>query len=156
MKYHDSSNFKPSPALLRKRKYQAKRKAEIKKEREYLESLTDEEAINKFGGKEEEYYWNLSAHTKLYNFISNNLDCEKWREGKYNRYINKLRKQLESKFHRRMNWANFLTYKWQIDHIIPKKYIDTETGKIDGRDPIIKKYTCIYCDDTYFIGMGRF
>lgn len=33
-------------------------------------------------------------------------------------------------------------------HIDPK-------GTITRRDPIIKKYTCVYCDNVYFLGLGN-
>lgn len=47
-------------------------------------------------------------------------------------------------------------HKYSLKYIPGRPHINPKTGNIDRRDPIIEKYTCIYCDDTYFLGLGRF
>lgn len=43
-------------------------------------------------------------------------------------------------------------HKYKLKRISGRPHINPKTHSIDRRDPIIKKYTCIYCDETYFIG----
>ena len=47
-------------------------------------------------------------------------------------------------------------HKYSLKRIPGRPHIDPKSGNIDRRDPIVKKYTCVYCDDVYFIGLGRF
>ena len=44
-------------------------------------------------------------------------------------------------------------HKYQCKHIPGRPHINPKTGEMDRRDPIIKKYTCICCDYTYFVGL---
>ena len=46
-------------------------------------------------------------------------------------------------------------HKYKLKRIPGRPHINPKTGKIDRRDPIIKKYTCVRCNDTYFIGLNR-
>ena len=79
-----------------------------------------------------------------------------WEQG----YKNVVREHKEQQ-----EWAN--TSRWQklkcrlgfhkyILKKIPGRPHINPKGEIDRRDPIIKKYTCICCNDVYFIGLGRF
>jgi len=47
-------------------------------------------------------------------------------------------------------------HKYSLKRIPGRPHIDPKTGNIDGRNPIIKKYTCIYCPDTRFVGLGGY
>jgi len=44
-------------------------------------------------------------------------------------------------------------HEYTLKKIPGRPYIDNEKGLITARDPIIKKYTCIYCDNTFFKGL---
>ncbi len=44
-------------------------------------------------------------------------------------------------------------HKHSLKLIPGRPHINPKTGNIDKRDPIIKKYTCVYCDDVCFIGL---
>ena len=37
-------------------------------------------------------------------------------------------------------------HKYNLTHVPGRPHIDPKTGNIDRRDPIIKKYTCVYCE----------
>lgn len=44
-------------------------------------------------------------------------------------------------------------HRHSLKRIPGRPHID-KTGKIDRRDPIIEKYTCV-CGDVYFLGLGN-
>lgn len=44
-------------------------------------------------------------------------------------------------------------HKHKLKRIPGRPHIDTQTGNIDRRDPIIEKYTCV-CGDIYFLGLS--
>jgi len=44
-------------------------------------------------------------------------------------------------------------HKYSLKHIPGRPHIDPKTSNIDRRDPIIEKYTCVYCNDVYFTGL---
>ena len=46
-------------------------------------------------------------------------------------------------------------HKYHLKLIPGRPHINPQTRDIDSRDPIIKKYVCIYCDETYFIGLDE-
>ncbi len=50
-------------------------------------------------------------------------------------------------------------HKYKMKRVRGRPHINPKLegpSKIDGRDPVVKKYTCIFCGDVYFIGLGRF
>lgn len=44
-------------------------------------------------------------------------------------------------------------HQYSLRRIPGRPHINPKTGNIDRRDPIIKKYTCVFCNDVYFIGL---
>ena len=44
-------------------------------------------------------------------------------------------------------------HRYNLSKIPGRPHINPKTGDIDRRDPIIEKYTCVYCGDVYFIGL---
>ena len=100
-----------------RRKELVKKRIERKK---YLHSLSDEAVLHEFGGEKDNHYWNNKANENLYRFIFQQVAKDNWTHIKMNRWVKKLKRHLESRFEEGMNWANFVSGKWQIDHIIPK------------------------------------
>ena len=45
-------------------------------------------------------------------------------------------------------------HKYKLKCVPGRPHINPITNNIDRHDPIIKKYKCIYCSATYFIGLN--
>lgn len=44
-------------------------------------------------------------------------------------------------------------HKHALKRVPGRPHINPKSGDIDRRDPIIEKWTCVYCPDVYFIGL---
>jgi len=76
-----------------------------------------------------------------------------WQQG-HSRVIEENRHQQEWE---KVSWIRRVKCKiglhqHRLKRIPGRPHIDPKTGKIDRRDPIIEKYTCI-CGDVYFLGL---
>lgn len=95
-----------------------------KKRKKHLKTLNEEDVLRKYGGEGKRFKWNDAARGKLFTFVASayGSHCRQKRIAK------KLRIHLENQFENGMNWANYVLEEWEIDHIIPKKYMDPDTG----------------------------
>ena len=78
-----------------------------------------------------------------------------WEQG----YKNVVREHnLQQRLNNRSLCRRFLCcigiHKYRLKLVPGRPHIG-KGGNIDRRDPIVKKYICIYCDDTYFVGRMR-
>lgn len=66
----------------------------------------------------------------------------------------------QKKYDSLTSWQKFKCWlgihEYTIKKLPGRPHIDNATGDIISRDPIVKKYTCIYCNDSFLVGVLDF